>query len=45
MTSEQKQAVLATLRRLSQSAYEVEITARRIAEALETMRQKLDATQ
>jgi DNA-binding protein len=41
MTSEQKNTVLATLRRLSQSASEVEITSRRIAEALEIMRQKL----
>ena len=45
MTSEQKRAVLETLRRLSQSAYEVEVTSRRIAEALEIMRQKLEATQ
>lgn len=42
MTSEQKRAVLATLRRLSQSASEVEITSRRIAEALEIMRQKIE---
>jgi hypothetical protein len=45
MTTEQKNTVLATLRRLSQSASEVEITSRRIAEALEVMRQKLEATQ
>jgi hypothetical protein len=41
MTSEHKQAVLETLRRLSQSASEVEITSRRIAEALEVIYRKL----
>lgn len=42
MTSEQKQAVLETLRKLSQSASEVEITSRRIAEALEVMHRKIE---
>ena len=45
MTSEQKQAVLETLRRLSLTAYEIEVKSRRMHEALEVIYRKLEATQ
>ncbi len=41
MTSEQKQAVLETLRKLSITAFEIEVAVRRMYEVLEAMRQKL----
>ena len=45
MTSEQKQAILETLRRLSLTAYEIEVKSRRMHEALEVIYRKLEATQ
>ncbi len=45
MTREQKSAVLATLRRLSLTAYEIEVKSRRMHEALEVIYRKLEATQ
>lgn len=45
MNAEQKQAVLETLRRLSLTAYEIEVKSRRMHEALEVIYRKLEATQ
>ena len=42
MTSEQKQAVLETLRKLSLAAFEVEVKARRMHEALEEVYRQLE---
>jgi hypothetical protein len=42
MTSEQKRAVLETLRRLSLTAYEIEVKSRRMHEALELIYRKIE---
>jgi len=42
MNAEQKQAVLETLRRLSLTAFEVEVKARRMHEVLESTYRKIE---
>lgn len=42
MTTEQKQAVLETFRKLSLAAFEVEVKARRMHEALEEVYRQLE---
>ena len=44
MNAEQKQAVMETLRRLSLTAYEIEVKARRMHEILEEAYKQLEAT-